>query len=52
MQYNPEELDEILTIFKSESEEIIQSLNDCFLLLEKNPEDKTPLKKLFQLSHS
>ena len=52
MQYNPEELDEILTIFKSESEEIIQSLNDGFLLLEKNPEDKTPLKKLFQLSHS
>ena len=52
MQYNPEELDEILTIFKSESEEIIQSLNDGFLLLEKNPEDKAPLKKLFQLSHS
>ena len=52
MQYNPEELDEILNIFKSESEEIIQSLNDGFLLLEKTPEDKTPLQKLFQLSHS
>ena len=52
MHYNPEELDEILTIFKSESEEIIQSLNDGFLVLEKNPEDKTPLKKLFQLCHS
>ena len=52
MQYNPEELNEILGIFKSESEEIIQELNDGFLLLEKNPEDKTPLKKLFQLSHS
>ena len=52
MHYNPEELDEILTIFKSESEEIIQSLNDGFLVLEKNPTDKTPLKKLFQLCHS
>lgn len=52
MQYNPEELNEILGIFKSESEEIIQELNDGFLLLEKNPDDKTPLKKLFQLSHS
>lgn len=52
MQYNPEEFDEILNIFKSESEEIIQELNDGFMQLEKNPEDKTPLKKLFQLSHS
>lgn len=52
MQYNPEELEEILTIFKSESEEIIQGLNDGFLMLEKHPEDKTPLKRLFQLSHS
>ena len=52
MHYNPEELDEILTIFKSESEEIIQSLNDGFLVLEKTPTDKTPLKKLFQLCHS
>lgn len=52
MQYNPEELEEILTIFKSESEEIIQGLNDGFMLLEKHPEDKTPIKKLFQLSHS
>ncbi len=52
MQYNPEELDEILRIYNSESEEIIQQLNDYFLLLEKNPLDKTPLKKLFQLAHS
>ena len=52
MQYNPEEMDEILKIYGSESEEIIQELNDNFLLLEKNPNDKTPLKKLFQLAHS
>ena len=52
MQYNPEELDEILNIFKAESEEIIQELNDGFLLLENNSEDKTPLKKLLQLVHS
>ena len=52
MHYNSDELNEILSIFKSESEEIIQELNDGFMLLEKNPDDKTPLKKLFQLSHS
>ena len=52
MQYNPDELNDILNIFKAESEEIIQELNDCFLELEKHPEDKTPLKKLLQLAHS
>jgi two-component system chemotaxis sensor kinase CheA len=52
MQYSPEEFNEILNIYKAEAEEIIQELNDGFLLLEKNPEDKTPLKKLFQLAHS
>ncbi len=52
MQYNPEEYKEILNIFKAESEEIIQSLNDGFLTLERNPNDKTPLKKLFQNAHS
>ena len=52
MQYNPEELKEILNIYKIESEEIIQSFNDGFLDLEKNPTDKSPLKKLFQLAHS
>lgn len=52
MQYNPEELKEILNIYKVESEEILQGFNDGFLELEKNPKDKTPLKKLFQLAHS
>ena len=52
MQYNPEELKEILNIYKAESEEIIQSLNDLFMEFEKNPKDKTPLKKLLQLTHS
>ena len=52
MQYNPEELNEILNIYKAESEEIIQEVNDDFLTLEKNPKDKTPLKKLLQLVHS
>ena len=52
MQYNPEELKEILNIYKIESEEIIQGFNDGFLELEKNPTDKSPLKKLFQLAHS
>ena len=42
--FNSEEIDEILRIYNSESEEIIQELNDEFLLLEKNPNDKTPLK--------
>ncbi len=52
MQYNPEEFEEILNIFKAESEEIIQKLNDRFMELEKKPEDKTPIKELFQLAHS
>ncbi len=52
MQYNPDEFEEIINIFNSESEEIIQELNDNFLQLEKNVHDKTPLKKLLQLSHS
>ena len=52
MHYNSDEFEEIINIFSSESEEIIQELNDNFLLLEKNIEDKTPLKKLLQLSHS
>ena len=45
MQYNSEELNEILKIFKTEADEIIQELNDGFLVIEKNPQDKSPLKK-------
>ncbi len=52
MQYNPEELNEILKIYSSESEEIIDRLNENFLLLEKNPSDKAPIKQLLRLSHS
>ena len=52
MQYNPDELKDILNIYKAESEEIIQGLNDNFLELEKNPQNKDPLKRLFQLAHS
>ena len=52
MQYNPEELNEILRIYSSESEEIIDKLNENFLLLEKNPEDKAPVKILLRLAHS
>ena len=49
MEYNPEELIEILNIFKVESDEILQEINDCFLILEKNYEDKASLKKLLML---
>ena len=42
MQYNPDELNEILNIYKVESEEIIESFNDGFLDLEKNQTDKKP----------
>ena len=52
MQYNPEELNEILRIYSSESEEIIDRLNENFLLLEKNPSDKAPIKQLLRLVHS
>ena len=52
MQYSPDELNEILNIYKVEGEEILQEFNNGFLELEKNPKDKSPLKKLFQLAHS
>ncbi len=52
MQFNSKEYNEILNVYKSECEEIIQELNNNFLELEKTPDNKTPLKKLFQLVHS
>ncbi len=52
MQYNSNEFDEIISIFNSESEEIIQELNDNFMKLEKDLNNKSPLKKLSQLLHS
>ncbi len=52
MQYNSGEFEEIINIFKAESEEIIEDLNNGFLQLEKNPDNKEPLKKLFQVAHS
>lgn len=52
MQYNPEELKEILNIFKAESDEIIQELNDEMLIFERNQADKEKLKKILQLLHS
>lgn len=52
MQYNPEELKEILNIFKAESDEIIQELNDEMLIFEQNQADKEKLKKILQLLHS
>lgn len=52
MNFNPQELNDILNIFKAESEEIIQELNNGLVQLEKNPKNKQQIKRLMQLAHS
>ncbi len=52
MKFLPEEFDEILNIFREESEEIIQKINSNLLHLEKNPTDTQVVTNLFQNAHS
>lgn len=52
MKFLPEEFDEILNIFRDESDEIIQKINSNLLNLEKNREDKQIILNLFQNAHS
>ena len=47
MDFLPEEFDEILNIFRSETEEIIQKINNNLLQLESSPNDKEILVYLF-----
>ena len=52
MSFNAEELKEILSIFKSESEEHLQKLNESLLLLEKEPGRSDLLEEIFREAHS
>ena len=52
MDFQDEELSEILNIFRVESEEIIKSLNSLLLNLEKNPSNMDLIVLLFRDAHS
>lgn len=52
MKFLPEEFNEILNIFRDESDEIIQKINSNLLHLEKNRDNKQIILNLFQNAHS
>ena len=49
MDFSPEEFDEILNIFREETDEIIDKLNNNLLRLENTPKDKEILVYMFLL---
>lgn len=52
MDFQDDELKEILNIFRAESEEIIERLNNTLLELEKSPTNKDLIVLLFRDAHS
>ena len=52
MDFLPEEFEEILNIFRGETEEIIQKMNNNLLQLENTPDNKELLVYLFRDAHS
>jgi len=52
MTFDAEELREILTIYKAESEEHLQKLNECLLQMEKDPKGMDLLEEVFREAHS
>ena len=52
MDFQDDELKEILEIFRTESEEIIERLNNALLELEKTPDNKDLIILLFRDAHS
>lgn len=52
MEFQDDELVEILNIFRTESEEIVTRLNDNLLALEKSPTNKDIITLLFRDAHS
>jgi two-component system chemotaxis sensor kinase CheA len=52
MSFDPEELQEILSIYKAESEEHLQRLNECLLVMEKDPLRPELLEEVFREAHS
>jgi two-component system chemotaxis sensor kinase CheA len=52
VSYQPDELQEILGIYKAETEEHLQKLNEGLLLLEKAPQRTETLEEIFREAHS
>lgn len=52
MTFNREELQEILSIYKSESDEHLQRLGELLLELEKTPDKAEALEEIFREAHS
>jgi|GEM_PF-540280 len=52
MDFLEHEIEEILNIFREESEEQLQKLNKNLLSLESNPKDHTAISELFREAHS
>ena len=52
MEFQNDELIEILNIFRVESEEIVTRLNDNLMALEKSPANKDLIILLFRDAHS
>ena len=52
MDFQPEEFEEILNIFRGETEEIIQKMNNNLLQLETNPNKEELIVYLFRDAHS
>ncbi|MDD3593941.1 MAG: hybrid sensor histidine kinase/response regulator [Candidatus Gastranaerophilales bacterium] len=52
MDFSPEELDEILRIFKEEGLEHLSSIDKCLLDLEKEPDNMELISMLFREAHS
>lgn len=52
MDFLENEIEEILNIFREESEEQIQKINKNLLKLEANPKDQTAISELFREAHS
>lgn len=52
MSYQPDELQEILSIYKAETEEHLQKLNEGLLRLEKSPRRTEALEEIFREAHS
>lgn len=52
MDFLEEELEEILNIFREESEEYLQKINQNLLKLEANPKDGAVISELFREAHS
>jgi two-component system chemotaxis sensor kinase CheA len=52
MSFSAEELQEILTIYRAESEEHLQKLSECLLRMEKDPQGMELLEEVFREAHS